>query len=125
MIVVGLSKDDLELSEKKHIALLEGTGVVSTRLVTKQHGDLYTLALLVRKEVEPDDFIEVYFSFIALSDLILSANIMCSLYLVCIWFQVRIAVVGNVDAGKSTLLGVLTYSILDDGRGQARQKLFR
>ncbi|OZC09165.1 GTP-binding protein AGP-1 family protein [Onchocerca flexuosa] len=89
----GLSKDDLELSEKKHIALLEGTGIISTRLVTKQQGSLYTRAHLVRKEVDPDDFIEV-----------------------------RIAVVGNVDAGKSTLLGVLTYSILDDGRGQARQK---
>jgi GTPase len=38
---------------------------------------------------------------------------------------VRIAVVGNVDAGKSTLLGVLTHNILDDGRGNARRKLFR
>lgn len=33
--------------------------------------------------------------------------------------------VGNVDAGKSTLLGVLTHGELDNGRGQARQKLFR
>lgn len=32
---------------------------------------------------------------------------------------------GNVDAGKSTLLGVLTHSALDDGRGLARTKLFR
>ncbi len=32
---------------------------------------------------------------------------------------------GNVDAGKSTLLGVLTHGVLDDGRGVARQKLFR
>lgn len=37
----------------------------------------------------------------------------------------RIAVVGNVDAGKSTLLGVLTHGELDNGRGMARQKLFR
>lgn len=35
------------------------------------------------------------------------------------------AVVGNVDAGKSTLLGVLTHGELDNGRGHARQKLFR
>lgn len=34
--------------------------------------------------------------------------------------DVRIAVVGNVDAGKSTTLGVLTRGSLDDGRGQAR-----
>lgn len=33
--------------------------------------------------------------------------------------------VGNVDAGKSTLLGVLTHGELDNGRGFARQKLFR
>lgn len=32
---------------------------------------------------------------------------------------------GNVDAGKSTLLGVLTHGELDNGRGFARQKLFR
>lgn len=37
----------------------------------------------------------------------------------------RIAVVGNVDAGKSTLLGVLTHGKLDNGRGTARQRLFR
>lgn len=33
--------------------------------------------------------------------------------------------IGNVDAGKSTLLGVLTHGELDNGRGFARQKLFR
>ena len=33
--------------------------------------------------------------------------------------------VGNVDAGKSTLLGVLTHGELDNGRGLARQRLFR
>uniref|UniRef100_H2ZBE9 GTP-binding protein 1 n=1 Tax=Ciona savignyi TaxID=51511 RepID=H2ZBE9_CIOSA len=37
----------------------------------------------------------------------------------------RVAVVGNVDAGKSTLLGVLTHCELDNGRGYSRQKLFR
>ena len=30
-----------------------------------------------------------------------------------------------MDAGKSTLLGVLTHGELDNGRGHARQKLFR
>lgn len=39
--------------------------------------------------------------------------------------EVRVAVVGNVDAGKSTLLGVLTHGELDNGRGLARKKLFR
>ena len=30
--------------------------------------------------------------------------------------EIRVAVVGNVDAGKSTLLGVLTHGELDNGR---------
>lgn len=51
---------------------------------------------LVRRKVDEDDFLEV-----------------------------RVAVVGNVDAGKSTLLGVLTHGALDNGRGVARQRLFR
>jgi GTPase len=41
------------------------------------------------------------------------------------FMEIRCAVVGNVDAGKSTLLGVLTHGALDNGRGLARQKLFR
>lgn len=39
--------------------------------------------------------------------------------------EVRCAVVGNVDSGKSTTLGVLTRGALDDGRGRARVALFR
>ncbi|KLO14595.1 GTP-binding protein 1 [Schizopora paradoxa] len=39
--------------------------------------------------------------------------------------EVRVAVVGNVDSGKSTTLGVLTRGGLDDGRGRARVTLFR
>ena len=36
--------------------------------------------------------------------------------------EVRVAVVGNVDSGKSTMVGVLTRSMLDDGRGAARRE---
>jgi len=36
----------------------------------------------------------------------------------------RIVVVGNVDSGKSTLIGVLTKGDFDDGRGTARLKIF-
>uniref|UniRef100_A0A1A9ZGB5 Tr-type G domain-containing protein n=1 Tax=Glossina pallidipes TaxID=7398 RepID=A0A1A9ZGB5_GLOPL len=36
-----------------------------------------------------------------------------------------VAVVGNVDAGKSTLLGVFTHGELDNGRGHDRQRRFR
>jgi GTPase len=38
--------------------------------------------------------------------------------------DVRVAVIGNVDSGKSTLVGVLTKGIFDDGRGSARTKVF-
>lgn len=38
--------------------------------------------------------------------------------------DIRIAVIGNVDSGKSTLVGVLTKGIMDDGRGAARLKVF-
>ena len=37
---------------------------------------------------------------------------------------IRIAIVGNVDSGKSTLVGVLTKGQVDDGRGSARLKVF-
>ena len=36
----------------------------------------------------------------------------------------KIAVIGNVDSGKSTLVGVLTKGELDDGRGATRLKVF-
>ncbi|MHA2168996.1 MAG: GTP-binding protein, partial [Candidatus Kariarchaeaceae archaeon] len=39
--------------------------------------------------------------------------------------DIRVASVGNVDAGKSTLIGVLLKGKLDDGRGSARSLVFR
>jgi len=39
--------------------------------------------------------------------------------------NIRVAVVGNVDAGKSTLIGTLTTSFLDDGRGSARTSIMK
>ena len=38
--------------------------------------------------------------------------------------DIRIAVIGNVDSGKSTLVGVLTKCVQDDGRGLARSLVF-
>lgn len=37
----------------------------------------------------------------------------------------RIAMIGNVDSGKSTLVGVLTNASLDDGRGSARSAVLK
>jgi len=39
--------------------------------------------------------------------------------------DVRIAMIGNVDSGKSTLIGVLTNATLDDGRGGARSMVLK
>uniref|UniRef100_A0A7S1BH96 Elongation factor Tu, chloroplastic n=2 Tax=Corethron hystrix TaxID=216773 RepID=A0A7S1BH96_9STRA len=39
--------------------------------------------------------------------------------------NVRVAVVGNVDAGKSTLIGSMTTNTLDDGRGRCRTSIMR
>jgi len=39
--------------------------------------------------------------------------------------NIRVAVVGNVDAGKSTLIGTLTTSCLDDGRGKSRTSIMK
>lgn len=54
----------------------------------------------------------------------------CLLFFICVLFSLqfldlRVAVLGNVDSGKSTLLGVLTQGELDNGRGRARLNLFR
>ena len=38
--------------------------------------------------------------------------------------SVKIATIGNVDSGKSTLIGVLTKGLTDDGRGSARLRVF-
>jgi len=39
--------------------------------------------------------------------------------------HIRVAVMGNVDAGKSSLIGVLKSGILDDGRGSSRLLVMR
>jgi len=38
--------------------------------------------------------------------------------------DVRLAVIGNVDSGKSTMVGVMCKNVMDDGRGLARTKVF-
>jgi GTPase len=41
------------------------------------------------------------------------------------FIDMRIAIVGNVDSGKSTIVGVLTSGRLDNGRGLARSSICR
>lgn len=39
--------------------------------------------------------------------------------------QLRIGVLGNVDSGKTTIISVLTYNSLDNGRGLARKRVLK
>ena len=39
--------------------------------------------------------------------------------------EIRIALFGSVDSGKSTLIGVLTHGDLDNGTGKARLNMFQ
>ena len=41
------------------------------------------------------------------------------------FIDLRVAVLGTVDSGKSSLVGVCTHAELDNGRGRARLNLFR
>uniref|UniRef100_A0A915CZF1 Tr-type G domain-containing protein n=1 Tax=Ditylenchus dipsaci TaxID=166011 RepID=A0A915CZF1_9BILA len=93
---IWLNLEELAIAEENHNKILSSIGCVASTLSDRSVNGNHTKVVLVRNKVEETNFIEV-----------------------------RIAVVGNVDAGKSTLLGVLTHNVLDDGRGQARKKLFR
>ncbi|XP_073246233.1 GTP-binding protein 1-like [Porites lutea] len=92
----GLSDEDLKASADS-LKLLAETCDADVVLLREKPAEEGTVAeYLVRVRADENDFMEV-----------------------------RVAVVGNVDAGKSTLLGVLTHGELDNGRGMARQRLFR
>lgn len=41
------------------------------------------------------------------------------------FIDLRVAVLGNAECGKSSLISVLTHDELDNGRGKARLNLFR
>ena len=39
--------------------------------------------------------------------------------------EIRIGVGGNIDAGKSSFVGVMTKNVLDNGRGYARSFIMK
>jgi GTPase len=84
-----------ELAAAEDVLLRAARDAQATATLLRR-GSPLTAEYLVRRNARDDDFLEV-----------------------------RVAVVGNVDAGKSTLLGVLTHGELDNGRGRARLQLFR
>lgn len=100
-LLVGLTDVELSASINTLERMAERLGATLTTLrkrdVDNDDGtEKRALEILVRKVPEDQQFIDL-----------------------------RLTVLGNVDAGKSTLLGVLTQGELDNGRGKARLNLFR
>ncbi|ESP04016.1 hypothetical protein LOTGIDRAFT_185412 [Lottia gigantea] len=92
----GLKEDDMKASVATLTSICESLDLQCVLLRERAVEEGKVCEYLLRQKLESSDFMEI-----------------------------RVAVVGNVDAGKSTLLGVLTHGDLDNGRGIARQKLFR
>lgn len=111
----GLTEDELSKAEATLHSLAKQCMAQATLLRRRQVSDgLHTSDWLVRQNVRR----------LAISENVLSTFVIFQTTPED-FIEVRVAVVGNVDAGKSTLLGVLTHGELDNGRGLARLKLFR
>ena len=101
-MMVGLTEDEASASLQTLYMMAEKLGatvsVLRERQVVNEVDRIVrkTLEVLVRKVPEDQDSVEL-----------------------------RVAVLGNIEAGKSTLLGVLTHGELDNGRGSSRLNLFR
>ncbi|XP_062896533.1 GTP-binding protein 2-like [Mobula hypostoma] len=100
-LLVGLSEDELKASLKTLRKMAEKVGADIT--ILRECNVAYDLdsprriaEVLIRKVPDDQQFLDL-----------------------------RVAVLGNADSGKSTLLGVLTQGELDNGRGRARLNLFR
>lgn len=55
----GLKESDLKLVEQKHTELLKKMSLISTCLIMRQNGDLFTRIHLIRKIFGTEDFLEV------------------------------------------------------------------
>ncbi|XP_051550838.1 GTP-binding protein 2-like [Myxocyprinus asiaticus] len=99
-LLVGLTEEDMKASLKTLRRMAEKVGADITLLrereVDSERARRKIAEVLVRKVPDDQQFLDL-----------------------------RVAVLGNVDSGKSTLLGVLTQGELDNGRGRARLNLFR
>lgn len=100
-LLVGLTEEEAECSLRTLFSMAEKLGAAVTilreRIVNHDQDTIRkVIEVLVRKV--PDDRGSI---------------------------ELRVAVLGNVEVGKSTLLGVLTKGELDNGRGSARLNLFR
>mmetsp|Transcript_28154 Transcript_28154/g.57670 ORF Transcript_28154/g.57670 Transcript_28154/m.57670 type:complete len:588 (+) Transcript_28154:145-1908(+) len=92
----GLSDDQLMASLETVKRMSEACNCDMSLLQRRKAKRGWVAEVLVRRRAEEGDFIDM-----------------------------RVAVVGNVDSGKSTLVGVLASGKLDNGRGLARSQVFR
>uniref|UniRef100_A0A3B3UXH1 GTP binding protein 2 n=1 Tax=Poecilia latipinna TaxID=48699 RepID=A0A3B3UXH1_9TELE len=100
-MLVGLSEEDMRASLKTLHRLAEKVGA--------------DIAVLREREVEYDSDVPRKIAEVLIRKVPDDQQ----------FLDLRVAVLGNVDSGKSTLLGVLTQGELDNGRGRARLNLFR
>lgn len=115
----GIDLDEYAASVATLQSLVATLDADCVELRQRPTGKGITGQYLIRKHVDRSDFMEIRYVSIAFYRLeirLIYFTFLCSY---------SVAVVGNVDAGKSTLLGVLTHGELDNGRGHARQRLFR
>ncbi|MCG3252821.1 MAG: hypothetical protein KAX09_03165, partial [Candidatus Heimdallarchaeota archaeon] len=91
----GLSDKELKLSIETLTKMAQELNADIT-ILREREGEIGTVAEVLVRKLAEEDFLEI-----------------------------RIAVAGNVDSGKSTLVGVLTQGKLDNGRGLARVNVFR
>jgi len=94
--VSGLDEDDLTKSLQTLHKMAETLEAIATEVYRRKGANGYAVSMLVRRKPAESTHAEI-----------------------------RVAIVGNVDSGKSTLLGVLTKGILDNGRGLARSNVFK
>ncbi|CAF1106639.1 unnamed protein product [Rotaria sordida] len=93
----GVSDEELEASLATLKKMADRLGASITKLYERKlENERHIVEVLVRKVPDDQHFIDL-----------------------------RVAVLGTVDSGKSSIVGVCTHGELDNGRGRARLNLFR
>lgn len=104
MYIIGISDNGncIGIYEKEYQDTLDN-------LAHMAHVNSCSMEILSKKEVEPERYVsEIYFR----------ENIKTK------YIDIKVAIAGNVDAGKSSLIGVLVNGKNDNGRGSARVSVF-
>ena len=95
--IYGISEDDMNKSLETLTIMSTRLGASLTVLREREIDSLRkSVEVLIRKVPDDSQFIDI-----------------------------KIAIIGNVESGKSTIVSVLTHGELDNGAGRARLNLFR